>query len=371
MRSIKELQNLKGKKVLVRVDFNLPIENGIVLGDFRVQKTLPTIEFLVQGGAKVILITHLGKNADTLAPVAEVLNKFIQVKFIDEVLGEKVKEAISKMNDGEVVMLQNLRKEKGEQACDEDFAKNLAKLADIYVNEAFPVSHREDASIVLLPKLLESYAGIQLENEVENLSAGFKNPERPFLFILGGAKFSTKVPLIEKYLELADNVFIGGALANNFLKARGVNIGNSLTDETDSGIEEMLKNEKLIVPRDVVTQSGDKLVGKGINEIEPTDIIVDIGEETIKNLESYIQNAKLILWNGPLGKYEVGGEKGTKKILKIIADSKAKSIIGGGDTVAVISQMGIEGDFSFVSTGGGATLEFLATGTLPGIKALG
>lgn len=370
MRSITELKDIKGKKVLVRVDFNLPMENGIVLDDFRVQKALPTIEFLIKKGAKVILITHLGKGGATLAPVAEVLNKFIRTQFIPEVLGVKTEEMISKMNSGDVVLLENLRNEDGEKKCDLVFAESLAGLADIYVNEAFPVSHREDASIVLLPKLLPAYAGLQLQKEVENLSQAFKNPEHPFLFILGGKKFSTKIPLIKKYFDLADHVFIGGALANNFLIARGINVGSSLTDLKESGIDEMVRNEKLIIPEDVITQSGDKLVAKGVNEVESTDIIVDIGEKTIKSLEPYIQNAKIILWNGPLGKYEVGGEKGTKAILKSVADSRARSIIGGGDTVALITQMGIEKDFSFVSTGGGATLEFLATGTLPGINAL-
>ena len=222
-----------------------------------------------------------------------------------------------------------------------------------------------------MPKLLPSYAGFQLAAEIKNLSGAFESPEHPFLFILGGAKFSTKMPLIEKYLNLADQVFIGGALSNTLLKAKGYEVGQSLVDETDYDLKNILENKKLIVPEDVVVQADNKLVNKGVNEIKSDEFILDIGDATIKKLEPYIKNAKLILWNGPLGKYEVGGEKGTRKILKLAADSKAKSIIGGGDTVALISQMQIEKDFSFVSTGGGATLEFLARGPLPGIKALG
>lgn len=370
MRSIIELKNITGKKVLVRVDFNLPIENGQVINDFRIRKILPTIEFLIKEGAKVILISHLGKGGDTLLPIAKALNKFIHAEFVGEVLGPKVEEMILKMKNSDVILLENLRNEKGEKACDEDFAKQLAKFGDIYVNEAFPVSHRADASLVLLPKFLPHYAGFQLEEEIKNLSNAFKNPEHPFLFILGGAKFSTKLPLIDKYLELADNVFIGGALSNDVLKAKGYKVGNSLVDETGYDLTKILENKKLIIPVDVVVQVGDTLLNREVEEVQNNEIIIDVGNETIKKLESYIQNAKLILWNGPIGKYEVGGEIGTKKILKLIADSKAKSIIGGGDTVAIISAMELEKDFSFISTGGGATLEFLAGKELPALTAL-
>ena len=204
MRNIKEIKNIKGKKVLVRVDFNVPIKNGKVADDFRIQKALPTITFLQKKGAQIILITHLGKGlppvraggaqagGETLMPIAKCLNKSIKVKFIPEVLGEKVTKAVSSMKNGEVILLENLRNDAGEQSLNKVFAMNLAKLADIYVNEAFPVSHREASSIVLLPKLLPAYAGLQLENEVKNLSKAIKNPKHPFLFILGGAKFSTK-----------------------------------------------------------------------------------------------------------------------------------------------------------------------------------
>lgn len=370
MRNVKQIENVKGKVILLRVDFNLPIRNGVVGDDFRIQKALPTIKFLKEKGAKIILITHLGKGGETLAPVAKALNKFIHADFVGEVVGPKVEEAISKMKPGDIILLENLRNEKGEKETSVDFAKKLSKFGEIYVNEAFPVSHREDASIVLLPRLLPSYAGFQLEEEVKNLSNAFLNPEHPFLFILGGAKFSTKLPLIEKYLEIADNVFIGGALSNDVLKARGYEVGESLVDETGYDLKKILENKKLIIPTDVVIQVGDKLVNRAVGGVQSNEIILDIGDETIKRLESYIKNAKLILWNGPVGKYEVGGEKGTRKILKLVADSKAKSIIGGGDTVALISEMKLEKNFSFVSTGGGATLDFLANGTLPGIKAL-
>ena len=355
MRNIKQIKNLKGKNILLRVDFNVPIKNGKLEDNFRIIKALPTIEFLQKKGAKLILITHLGKGGETLLPVAKSLNKFIKVKFIPEVVGREVTKIVKQMKNGEVVLLQNLRNNQGEQKCDKNFAKELAKLGNIYVNECFSVDHREDASIILLPKLIPAYAGFQLEKEVKNLSYAFKSPKHPFLFILGGAKFSTKMPLIKKYLKLADYVFIGGALANNFLKAKGYDMGKSLIDNTNYDITKLLKNKKLILPTDFIIKDG---------------AIIDIGEKTIKNLEEVIKQSKFILWNGPLGKYENGGAEGTKKILKFLAQSKIKSIIGGGDTVAIISLMKLEKKFSFVSTGGGATLDFLANGTLPGIKAL-
>ena len=377
MRSIKQIKNIKGKTVLVRVDFNVPIKDSKVQDNFRIKKALPTIEFLQKKGAKVVLMTHLGKGGETLAPVAKVLNKFVKASFVPEVVGEKVTKKVSEMKNGEIILLENLRNNPGEQLADKNFAKSLASLADIYVNEAFPVSHRSDASIVLLPKILPSYAGLQLELEVKNLSKAIKNPKHPFLFILGGAKFSTKMPLIKKYLKLADHVFIGGALLDDFLKAEGFEVGKSLVDDTGYGIDKILKNNlrthagKLILPIDVVVKDGDKLINKKVSEVTKDETILDIGSESIKMIEPYIKKSKLILWNGPLGKYEIIGGGATKKILKLVAASKAESIIGGGDTVTIVSQNKMEKDFSFVSTGGGATLDFLANGTLPGIKALG
>ncbi|MBI2630714.1 phosphoglycerate kinase [Candidatus Nomurabacteria bacterium] len=374
MRNIKPIKsigkNLKGKAVLIRVDFNVPIKDGKVEDDFRIVKVLPTIKFLEKKGAKVILITHLGKGGDTLLPIAKALNKFIKAKFVPEITGPKVLEVISEMKNGDVILLENLRNDKGEKERSKIFALELSKLAEIYVNDAFPVSHREDASIVLLPKLLPAYGGLQMEEEIKNLSRAFKKPKHPFLFILGGAKFSTKMPLIKKYLKLADCVFIGGALANDFLKARGHEVGQSLVSDTNFGITEILKSKKLILPSDVMVQSGNKLINKKTNQVKKDEIILDIGKETIENLVPLIKKSKLILWNGPLGKYEDGGAEGTKNVLKLVPASNAESIVGGGDTVALISAMKIEKKFSFVSTGGGATLDFLANGTLPGIKAL-
>jgi 3-phosphoglycerate kinase len=370
MRSIKELKNIRGLRVLVRIGFDLPIMKGVVEDDFRIRKTLPTIKFLQKKGAKVILITHQGKGGESLIPVAKALNKYVKAKFIPNMTGPDVREAIREMKNGEVILLENLRNDKGEKGKDQLFGISLAENGDIYVNESFPVCHREDVSIVMLPKMLPAYAGLQLEEEVKNLSKAIKNPKHPFLFILGGSKFSTKMPLIKKYLKLADNVFIGGALLNDFLKAKGYEVGTSLVSEGTEAIKQMVKNKKLILPVDVIVRSGKKLINKNVNEVAKDEYILDIGIESVKMFAPYVKRSKLILWNGPLGKYEDGGGKGSKEILKMVAKSKAESIIGGGDTVALITEMKMERKFSFVSTGGGATLDFLANGTLPGIKAL-
>lgn len=353
MRSIREIENLDGKKVLVRVDFNVPIKEGVVEDDFRIKKALPTIEFLIKKGAKVVLITHLGK--DGTASLEPVIKRFWEV---------------SGLSKDKVEFFENLRKNEGEEKNDPVFAKQLASLGDLYVNDAFPVSHRAHASVVGITKYLPSYAGLQLEEEVQNLSHAFENTKHPFLFILGGAKFSTKMPLIEKYLELADHVFVGGALSNDFLKASGYEVGQSLVDSSNYGIEKILNNEKLILPVDVVVKSSGKLINKKVNEVEKDENIIDIGSDTVASLAKVIEKAKFILWNGPLGKYEDGGDKSTKEILKLVAGSQAESVIGGGDTVALISELNLEKKFTFVSTGGGATLDFLSNGTLPGIKAL-
>lgn len=370
MRNIKLIKNLRGQTVLVRTDFNVPIADGKVEDDFRIVKALPTIKFLQKKGAKVVLISHLGANEDSLEPVANVLNKFIKTKFVPDIIGIKAQDAVKEMKNGEVILLENLRNDVGEEENSKLFAINLARLADIYVNEAFSVSHRSDASIVLLPKIMPAYAGLQLEAEVKNLSHAFNKTLHPFLFILGGAKFSTKIPLIKKYFKLADYVFVGGALLNDFLKAKGCEVGKSLVDNTDYQLEKFLKNKKLILPTDVVVYIDGKLVEKKVNHIEKNENILDVGSVSIENLAPIIKKAKLIIWNGPLGKYEDGGGVATEKVLRLVAGSKAKTIIGGGDTVSIVSEMNMENKFSFVSTGGGATLDFLVDGALVGIDAL-
>ena len=362
MKTLKNLKNIKGKKVLLRVDFNVPILNGKVLDDFRIRKVLPTIQFLIDSGAeKIILITHLGKDgSDSLDPVIQHFFK------------------ITKFSKEKITFFDNIRKFDGEIKNDVNFAKKLARLVDpllsgkegIYINDAFSVSHRMHASIVTLPKYLPSYAGFQLEEEIKNLSKVNKNTKHPFLFILGGAKFSTKIPLILKYLKLADYVFIGGALSNDFLKASGYEVGKSLIEIIKYDFKKILKNKKLILPKDVTVLSGNKLINKKIEQIKKDEIILDIGKESIKELCYLIEKSKLILWNGPLGKYEDGGDVATKNTVKAILKSSAQTIIGGGDIVSLVHSLDSKKQNVFISTGGGATLEFLTNKTLPGIKAL-
>jgi phosphoglycerate kinase len=309
MRIITQAPNLNGKRVLVRVDWSVPD----LKSDYQIRVSLPTIEFLRQAGAKIILATHLERgNVDALLP--------------------RVPEGVA--------LLPNLRENPGEEANSEEFARELASKADIYVNEAFPVSHRKHASIVGVPKFLPSYAGIQFLKEVEELSKSF-NPPHPFLFILGGAKFETKAPLVQKFLNIADEIFIGG------------------TNAVPAYATELKNNPKIFFPH------GDIAA-------------LDVDEATLENLKLKIGNSKFILWNGPVGKYEDGHKKGTLEIAKMLATCGTSTslsagkqvIVGGGDTLAAIDELNLYDKFSFVSTGGGAMLDFLAHGTLPGIEAL-
>ena len=297
MRSITEAGDLSGKRVLVRVDWS----DG---DDFRIQATKPTLDFLSQSGAKIILATHIDEGARDL-------EQFVPAG---------------------AQLLSNLRENAGEEANSEDFAKELASQADIYVNEAFSVSHREHASIVGVPKFLPSYAGLRFLEEVENLSKAF-NPTHPFLLLLGGAKIETKLPLVEKFSKIADTIFVGGAMA---VKA------------AEMGLQE---NYGVMFP------TGDLAA-------------LDANEETLRILRAKIIEARFIVWNGPLGKYEAGYTKYTNELAQAIAEAEAETIVGGGDTLSAIQSLNILDKFSFVSTGGGAMLEFLAKGTLPGVIAL-
>ncbi len=366
MKKITEIENLKSKRVLLRLDLNVHIENGEIKDDYRIKRSMKTLEFLRVGGAKTVIIAHLDeKEGKTLKPVYEYLKKELPISFSNFADTKS-----SDIKDGEFLLLENIRENKGEMENSEEFAKKLSSLGELYINEAFSVSHREHASIVGVPKLIPSYAGFLFSEEVENLSKAF-NPERPFLFILAGAKFETKMPLVEKFLDLADTCFVGGALSNDIFKARGLEIGKSLVSDQKLDLSRrILSNSKLQTPTEVVVFNKGKSENKNVKNIEAQDNIVDAGEKTIKDLAKLVDNAKFVLWNGTLGYYEKGFGKATCDLAKIIADSNAYSIVGGGDTLASISKLGILDKFSFVSTGGGAMLDFLATGTLPGIVAL-
>lgn len=372
MKSIKGIKNIVKKKILVRVDFNVPIKGGKILDDFRIKKSIATIKYLQKKEAIVILIAHIGRGGgESLKPVFLKLKKYLpKVQFIDSpVLGEETFDALSELKKGDVVLLENLRNNEGEERNSPSFARGLSRYADIYVNNAFSVSHRAHASVVSLPKHLPNYAGLQLIEEVENLSKIF-DPKHPFLFILGGAKFETKIPLIKKYLRQADNVFISGAIANDFFKAKGYEVGESLVGPNNFQIASLIKRPNLILPVDVKVIKGSSSRFCLSNEVKKDETIVDIGPQSIKELEDLVEKSKFILWNGPLGKYESGFDKATTSLLKTVSKSKTYSVVGGGDTVSIISKLKIEDKFNFVSTGGGATLDFLTKETLPGIKAL-
>ena len=365
MRDIRTETQLKGKRVLVRIDIDDALETP-----FPVRAIVPTISFLREQGARIILLAHVGRDGESSAlPLSEVLNKEINVRFVPDITGDVAQDAVVHMHDGEVVFLENVRRDKREVANDEGFARELASLADVYVNEAFAVSHRKHASIVGVPQFLPSFSGIQFQKEIEMLSKA-RMPESPSLFILGGAKFETKLPLITAFSRLYDSVFIGGALANNFFKARGFEIGTSTLSGEENNISDLLVQENILVPIDVV------VAHEGVRDIKTPDAlqlherIADAGPQTLALLKEKIAHSKTILWNGPLGEYENGFGEATDALARALAESTARTTVGGGDTAASIASLGLEEKFTFLSTGGGAMLDYLLEGTLPGIEAL-
>lgn len=354
--NIKDVKDLAGKRVLLRSDLNVPIKDGVILNDFRIRKSLDTIKYLLKEGAQVLIIGHIGRDMeDTLLPVYEHMEKEIDLVFakrFDDIPNDKV------------VLFENLRHNEGEVNNYEEFAKKLASLADVYVNDAFSVSHREHASIVGVPEYIPGYVGLLFMEEYKYLSNSLK-PEHPALFILGGAKFDTKEPLIRKSLDIYDTVFVGGALANDFFKAKGYKVGESKV--SSSLPKDLIGEEKIILPVDIIVNDGSV---KNPDEVVDGERIVDAGPETIKNLKEVIKNAKFILWNGPIGLIEEGFGEQTEELIKILGDSNATIIVGGGETVEAIFKYGRQDSFTFLSTAGGAMIQFLTEGTLPGIKAL-
>ncbi|MBU1557543.1 phosphoglycerate kinase [Patescibacteria group bacterium] len=373
MKSIKEVKDLKGKKVLLRLDLNVPVRDGKILNDFRIKKVIPTIGFLQERGAKVIILSHIGrKKEDTLKPVFDYLvGEVKNIKFNGDVLDESAFELVGKMKEGEVILMENLRKHEEEKEGDDSFSKQISKLGDIYVNESFSNSHRDHSSITGIPKFLPSYSGILFQKEIDGLSSCFE-PQEPSLFILGGNKLKTKLSFVEHSLEIGSFVFVGGALANDFFKEKKFEIGKSFVCEEKFNLGSLLENKKLILPIDVVVRnSGGEIITKKPENVLSDEKILDAGPQTISLLEDKLKEVKFVLMNGPLGDYEKGFGKPTNDLIQAIAGSGIQSIIGGGDTTALINELGIEGKFTFVSTGGGAMLEFLQNKTLPGIEALG
>ncbi|MGM0628888.1 MAG: phosphoglycerate kinase [Patescibacteria group bacterium] len=371
----KHLSDLKDKKIegktfLVRLDTNVPLKDGEVANDLRLKTAVPTLRFLMEKGARVIAVGHMEPAEESsLRVVADYYRDMFTVSFEDSCDPEEVSDKVKELRNGEMLILENLRSLPYEKGNDDDFARRLASLADIFVNEAFPVSHREHASVVGLPRYLPSFIGMRFEREIKELSFAF-SPERPFVFALGGLKFKTKAPLIKKFTEKADEVFVGGALANAFFEQKGMEIGLSAVDE-GVDLKELFGKENISLPEDVVVKNEEgESRTVDAESVSSTESIVDVGPRSIEKVSEKIKQASLVIWNGPMGNTEGGFEEQTFTLARSIADSKAYSIIGGGDTVASIEGLGLEDEFSFISTGGGAMLEFLVNENLPGIEAV-
>ncbi|MCX8076899.1 MAG: phosphoglycerate kinase [Aquificaceae bacterium] len=388
-KTLKDVE-LRGKRVLVRVDYNVPMDElGNIEDDTRIRASLSTLQYLLDAKAKVILMSHLGrpKTKDekfSLAPVAKRLSRYLnrEVKFLPDCVGEQVESEVKNMQEGEVVLLENLRFYEGESKGNEEFAKALASLGEVYVSDAFGTCHRKHASVYLVPKLLKpAVMGFLLEKELSYFEKAMVEPQRPVVAIIGGAKVSSKLGIIQNLLKRVDKLFIGGAMAFTFMKAMGYGVGNSLVEE-----------EQIPIARDIVETSKssdvklylpvDFVIGKEVSDSTPTKVVpwqeipegwmgLDIGPLSVGLLKEVVSDAQTIVWNGPMGVFELDRFKdGTYETAKIVAQSSALSIAGGGDTDHAIHRAGVYSAIDFVSTGGGAFLELLEKNTLPCIEVL-
>ena len=371
LRLLQQTDDVRGKVVLLRTSLNVPIVNGEVRDMFRLRQALPTIRFLQNAGAIIVLLGHIGRKPnETLRPVLRALQSLIEVEWIDSLDTPDLGTYLKAQAPGTIFLLENLRQYAGETDNDAEFTAKLAALGDIYVNDAFANSHREHASMVGVPAYLPAYAGLQVATEVEALEAA-RTPQAPGLFILGGAKFETKLGLVEQYLKTYDHIFIGGALAHDVLLARGYSVGKSLVSDVSLANASFINSERLLLPVDVIVQTaGGEIKTVPIDSVSADDTIMDCGPATLTMLQPHIAAAKTILWNGPLGNYEAGFRSGTEGLAVLLADSQAATYVGGGDTVAAIDSVGRNKDLTFISTGGGAMLSYLEAGTLPALKPL-
>lgn len=390
--TIKDIE-LKDKKVIMRVDFNVPIKDGKITDETRIKAAIPSINYVLEKGAKVILLSHLGrpkgeKNPEfSLKPVADRLNEIIdnEVKFVDETRGEKVDKAVESLQAGEILVLENTRFEKGEKKNDEELSNYWASLADIHVNDAFGTAHRAHASNVGIGSIIPSVAGFLMEKEIKFIGGVTENPEKPYAVILGGAKVSDKIGVIRNLMNEANKIFIGGAMMFTFLKALDKEIGSSKFEEDKIDLAKELikeakeKNVELILPTDAIVaqklEAGVEKKTVSIDEgIEKGWMGLDIGPKSLKLFKNELSDMKTIVWNGPMGVFEIEDfAEGTKQVAQIIADltdDGATSIIGGGDSAAAAEKFGLAKKFSHVSTGGGASLEYLEGNELPGIKSI-
>jgi len=382
--------DLEGKKVIIRVDFNVPIKDGEIKDDNRIKQSLETIEYALDNNAKVILLSHLGrikteedKEYNTLEPVALRLSELLdkEIIFVTETRGELLENEINNMKNGDIILVENTRYEdlegKKESGNDEELGKYWASLGDIFINDAFGTSHRAHASNVGIASHLPNGIGFLIEKELNVLEPAIKNPKRPFTVILGGSKVSDKIGVIENLVNIADYILIGGGMAFTFIKSQGMNIGSSLLDEESLDFcKKMLEEhqDKIILPIDVVTSENvEKPVNVKeifISDIKDKDIGLDIGHGSIKLFKTYLEESNTIIWNGPVGKFEIEDfSKGTKELCEIIKN-KENTIIGGGDTASAVINLGYKDAFTHISTGGGATLELLEGKKLPGIEII-
>lgn len=385
-KTVKDIPGLAGKRVFLTVDFNISMENGHVANDTRMREAIPTIKYLLSQNARIIIASHLGRphghdSSLTLAPVAKRLEELVdrKVTLVDRYWEKEALTKLSKVPRENIAMLENIRFVKEEELNDRNFAKHLASMADYFVNDAFGTAHRVHASIVGIAEFLPAYAGLLMDKEIRMLSEALEKPKRPFLLVIGGAKTPEKISVIERLLDVADNVILGGAIANTFLAAWGIGTGRSMVDYEMIEMARVVfwkttrKHSALLLPLDVVVSDKDRKIRPkptDYNKIPHHMAIFDIGPRTIKNYEELIREAKTIIWNGPMGLYEDPRfSKGTEAVLKGIADSKAFSIIGGGDTLTTIKEEYLR-KIDHISTGGGAMLVFMEKGTLPGIEVL-
>lgn len=369
IRSMKDLPDVKGLRVLLRCSFDVPVLNGTVTDPLRLDSNLKTIEHLMHHGARVILMGHVGRDPMTSAkPIFEYLKTKIPLSFTDDIAGTSAHTAADALKDGEVLMLENLRRDAREKANDDGFARELASLADIYIDDAFTNAHRKHASIVGVPNYIPGYAGFQFMSEMDGLLPAL-TPQSPSLAVIGGAKFETKAALVHELLDKYDKLFIGGAIVNDFFKAKGLEVGKSLVSDPER-VRPLLNNSKIILATDVVIQNANGIEVRNIKDVHENDFIYDIGPKSIAALASVIEKSKTILWNGPMGNFEKGFADQTDALAKLIAHSNGQTIVGGGDTLASIQKLGIMDKFTFVSTAGGAMLDFLSNGTLPAIEAI-
>lgn len=388
LNTIKEA-DLKGKRVVIRVDFNVPVKEGVVKDATRIKAALPTIKYILDEGASVVVMSHFGrpkgqKNPDfSMAPIAKEFEALLgrPVKLASDVIGPEVEAEVKALKPGEVLLLENVRFYKEEEANDPEFAKTLASYGDIYCNDAFGTAHRAHASTEGVAHYLPSYAGFLIEKEVKFMAPLLENPEKPFVAVIGGSKVSSKITVLESLVKTCDTIVIGGGMAYTFLSVLGKEIGKSLFEadyiETAKAFlaKAAEKGVKVILPVDHVcaaefSENAEPVLVDDVNI--PSDLMgMDIGPKTVALIVEEIKKAKSVVWNGPMGVFEFEAfSKGTGEVAKALADSNATSVVGGGDSVAAINKFGLADKISHVSTGGGASLEFLEGKTLPGIKAL-